>query len=183
MQPHKETHCTWPSFSTIAKVACLVVPVIAYLGRGFITGPACIEWNKDVRKAEYWASKQKEWYDTSLNTYLDRAELNCNWEFIKCIPFFSFDQETLEFCSRRHHPNMYPIEKIPSVWEIKDRDSSDRDHCNEPEYGRSHRLAGMELTCYAQDVRISRSEYLRCEKIFNNTLAAKPLLCSRFEKV
>jgi|GEM_PF-5412775 len=184
MQRHQETHRTWPSFSTIAKVACLVVPVIAYLGRGSITeSPACIEWNKNVRNAEYWASKQKEWYDTSLNTYKDRAELNCKWEFIKSIPFISFDMETLEFCSRRHHSNMYPIEKIPSVWKIKDRDSSDRDHCNEPEFSRSRRLAGMELTCFAQDVTISQTESQRREKIFKNTLAAKPLFCSRVEKI
>ncbi len=78
---------------------------------------------------------------------------------------------------------MYPIEKIPSVWKIKDRDASDRDHCNEPEYSRSRRVAEMELTCFAQDVMITKSEYLRLEKILNNTIAAKPLLCSRVEKV
>jgi len=183
--PIEEPRSRWPSFSTIAKITCLVAPIIAYLGQGFITErPACIQWNKEVQEAEWWATNQKGWYETALDTYHDRAKLNCDWDWEHSVPFARQNPEILEFCSAWRSPK-YPTEKIPSAWKIpytKEDAELNRDHCDEFQYSLKHRLPGMKLSCFAQEVIISQHVYERREKILNNTLSDKPLLCGRVEK-
>ena len=50
-----------------------------------------------MRKGEYWTNKQKVMYETALDTYRDRAELNCEWDFQQSKPYVASSQETLEF--------------------------------------------------------------------------------------
>ena len=186
--PHEETRSRWPSFSTIAKITCLVVPIIAYLGQGFITErPACVQWNKEVQQEEFWATRQKEQYEIALDEYHDRAELNCEWGWRSTRSFASRSPEIVEFCTGWNEPR-YPIEKIPSVWKIQ---TIQRDpYYNLPfDFCAKHRsqtmyskLPGIKLSCFAEQMIKAQSFYKYYEQRLNNTLADKPLLCSRGEK-
>lgn len=155
---------------SVVRTAILCVSIITIFGTEALRSrSACQLWDLELADEEQEFEHAKRTAIMEENTYLDRAQLNCEWDFDQNPSFSTRNPEIVAFCLD------YSKDKIPSIWAM------DSALCEAPEMRTSHRsrVPGMPLTCYAKQARKTKDYFEEVKARLINIVAQQPLLCIR----